>query len=234
MVALSPRCCADLGIPLSEEDRKRPYVEVSGRKGLGVKADDLMDSLIAKALEEVASRHADASAEEQREVASQIAIGALRYFLLKFTRNSVIAFDLQEALSFEGETGPYVQYAAVRARNILRKLEERGETLPDFAVELSPEALSRQLRSEDFWQMLLAASKADSALERATTAGEPAHVAKYAFQLAQAFNNFYHQYPIIHEEDREKKVFLLWMTDFFRRQLERTAGILGIAIPRYM
>ena len=234
MVALTPGCCAELGIPLSEEDRARPYVEVSGRKGLGVKADDLMDTLIAKALEEVASRHAEASAEEQKRVAGQIAIGALRYFLLKFTRTSVIAFDFQEALSFEGETGPYLQYAAVRARNILRKLEERGESVPDFAAELSRQAMARQLQSEDFWQVLLAASKADSAVESAVTAGEPAHVAKYAFQLAQAFNNFYHQYPIIHEENREKKVFLLWMTDFFRRQLERTAGILGIPIPEYM
>jgi arginyl-tRNA synthetase len=234
MVALSPRCCAELGIQLSEEDRARPYVEVAGRKGQGVKADDLMDTLIAKALEEVASRHPEASPEEQKRVAGQIAIGALRYFLLKFTRTSVIAFDFQEALSFEGETGPYLQYAAVRARNILRKLEERGERLPDFAAELSREAMARQLQSEDFWKLLLAASKADSAVESAVTAGEPAHVAKYAFQLAQAFNNFYHQYPVIHEENREKKVFLLWMTDFFRRQLERTAGILGIPIPEYM
>ena len=234
MVALSPRCCAELGIQLSEEDRARPYVEVAGRKGQGVKADDLMDTLIAKALEEVASRHPEASSEEQKRVAGQIAIGALRYFLLKFTRTSVIAFDFQEALSFEGETGPYLQYAAVRARNILRKLEERGERLPDFAAELSREAMTRQLQSEDFWQVLLAASKADSAVESAVTAGEPAHLAKYAFQLAQAFNNFYHQYPVIHEENREKKVFLLWMTDFFRRQLERTAGILGIPIPEYM
>jgi arginyl-tRNA synthetase len=234
MVALSPRCCADLGIPLTDEDRMRAYVEVSGRKGLGVKADDLLDSLIAKALEEVASRHTDAHPEEQKRVATQIAIGALRYFLLKYTRNSVIAFDLQEALSFEGETGPYVQYAAVRARNILRKLEERGERLPDFGAELSAAAMTRQLQSEDFWQVLLAASKADSALERAITAGEPAHVAKYAFQLAQAFNNFYHQYPILLEPDREKKVFLLWMTEFFRRQLERIASILGIQIPEYM
>ncbi len=234
MVALSPRCCAELGIPLSEEDRKRPYIEVSGRKGLGVKADDFMDTLIAKALEEVDARHAESTPEERRRIATQIAIGALRYFLLKFTRSSVIAFDFQEALSFEGETGPYLQYAAVRARNILRKLEERGERVPDFAAEISSEAMARQLQSEDFWQVLLAASKADSALERAVTAGEPAHVAKYAFQLAQAFNNFYHQYPVIHEENREKKVFLLWMTDFFRRQLERTAGILGIPIPEYM
>jgi arginyl-tRNA synthetase len=233
-VALSPRCCAELGIALSEEDRRRPYVEVSGRKGLGVKADDLIDTLIAKALDEVAARHAEATPAAQRGIASQIAIGALRYFLLKFTRNSVIAFDFQEALSFEGETGPYVQYAAVRARNILRKLEEKGERLPDFRAELTPAALGRQLAGEDFWQVLLAASKADAAVERAVVAGEPAHVAKYAFQLAQTFNNFYHLYPIIHEENREKKVFLLWMTDFFRRQLEWTLDILGIQVPDYM
>ena len=234
MVALSPRCCAELGIPLSEEDRQRPYVEVSGRKGLGVKADDLIDTLIGKALDEVAARHAEATPEAQRAIASQIAIGALRYFLLKYTRNSVIAFDFQEALSFEGETGPYVQYAAVRARNILRKLEEKGERLPDFAAELTPAALGRQLASEDFWQVLLAASKADAAVERAVVAGEPAHVAKYAFQIAQTFNNFYHLYPIIHEENREKKVFLLWMTDFFGRQLGWTLDILGIQAPDYM
>jgi len=234
MVALSPRCCAELGIPLSEEDRARPYIEVSGRKGLGVKADDLIDTLIGKALEEVASRHADATPEEQRGIATQIAIGAVRYFLLKFTRNSVIAFDFQEALSFEGETGPYVQYAAVRARNILRKLEEKGEPMPDFAAELTGEALGRQLAGEDFWQVLLTASKADAAVERAVSAGEPAHVARYAFQLAQLFNNFYHLYSIIHEENREKKIFLLWMTDFFGRQLERTLGILGIPVPEYM
>ena len=234
MVALSPRCCADLGIELSEEDQQRPYVEVSGRKGLGVKADDLIDRLIEKAFEEVASRHADRPEAEQRAVATEIAIGALRYFLLKFTRTSVIAFDFQEALSFEGDTGPYVQYAAVRARNILRKLAEKGETLPDFQRDLTREAMGRQLHAEDFWQVLLAASKADDAVERAVASGEPAHVAKYAFQLAQSFNNFYHQYHILHEENREKKVFLLWMTDFFRKQLERTLDILGVRVPDYM
>jgi arginyl-tRNA synthetase len=234
MVALSPRCCADLGIPLSEEDSKKTYVEVSGRKGLGVKADDLIDSLIQKALEEVASRNADRLEAENRAAATQIAIAALRYFMLKFTRNTVIAFDLQEALSFVGETGPYLQYTAVRAGRVLRKLEERGEKLPDFTTELPPEAMARQLEFEDFWQVLLAASKADSAVASALAAGEPAHVARYAFQLAQAFSNFYEKYPIIHEENREKRVFLLWMTDFFRRQLERTAGVLGIPVPEYM
>ena len=234
MVALSPRCCADLGIPLSEEDRQRPYVEVSGRKGLGVKADDLLDSLIAKALDEVQSRHPEDAPDANRKVATQIAIAALRYFLLKFTRNTVIAFDLQEALAFVGETGPYVQYMAVRAARVLDKLAERGETLPDFAGELSAAAMARQLQSEEFWQMLLAASKADAAVESALASGEPAHVARYAFQLAQTFSAFYEKFPILQESDREKKVFLLWMTDFFRRQLERTAGVLGIQIPEYM
>ena len=154
--------------------------------------------------------------------------------MLKFTRNSVIAFDLQEALSFEGETGPYVQYAAVRARNILRKLEERGESMPDFAAVLDGEAMARQLTSEDFWQLLLAASKADTAIASAVASGEPAHVAKYAFTLAQAFNTFYHDYPVIHEQDPERKVFLLWMCHYFRDQLERTLAVLGIDAGVYV
>ena len=234
MVALSPRTCVDLGIELSDEDKKRPYVEVSGRKGLGVKADDLIDKLIERALEEVTSRHAEEPEESRRDAAGKIAVGALRYFMLKYTRNSVIAFDMSEALSFEGETGPYVQYAAVRARNILRKLEERGESLPDFAAELSREAMARQLESEDCWQLLLSASKAGSAVERAVASGEPSHVARYAFQLAQSFSNFYHGYPVLTEENREKKTFLLWMTDYFRGQLERTLDVLGIQTPEYM
>jgi arginyl-tRNA synthetase len=234
MVALSPRCCADLGIELSAEDARKPYVEVSGRRGLGVKADDLMNQLVERAFAEVASRHPEDNAAAQQAVAAEIAMGALRYFLLKFTRNTVIAFDFQEALSFEGETGPYVQYAAVRARNILRKLQERGESKPDFTAELSREIMARQLAPEDSWQILLAASKADAAVERAVSAGEPAHVAKYAFQLAQSFNNFYHQYQILSEPDRERRIFLLWMTEFFASQLERTLAILGIAVPAYM
>src|SRR5262249_6925169 len=128
----------------------------------------------------------------------------------------------------------YVQYTAVRANKVLLKLADRGETMPDFPVELTPEAMARQLESEDFWQILLAASKSDAALASALTAGEPAHVARYAFQLAQTFSNFYERYPILQEENREKKVFLLWMTDFFRRQMERTAAVLGIPIPQYM
>jgi arginyl-tRNA synthetase len=234
MVALSPRCCADLGIELSEEDRRKPYVEVSGRKGLGVKADDLIDRLIAKALEEVRSRHPEQPQQRQTEIATQIAIGALRYFMLRFTRTTVIAFDLQEALSFEGETGPYVQYAVVRARNILRKLEERGEAMPDFVRELTTESLARQLDNNDFWQILLGTSRCDWTIEKSIEGGEPAHLGRYAFQIAQAFNNFYHQHHILSETDREKKVFLLWMTRFFLDELIHVLGVMGIPAPEVM
>ena len=234
MVALTPATCVELGIELSEEDKKRSYVEVSGRKGLGVKADDLINTLVAKALEEVDSRHPEASEEERRRVATQIAVGALRFFMLKFTRNTVIAFDLGEALSFEGETGPYVQYAAVRAAKIRQRLAERGESLPAFSQILTAEAFARQLGSEDFWQLLLGASRHEVAIERAVSSGEPAHVARYAFQLAQSFNNFYHAYHILSEEDPERRTFLLWLADYFRSQLERTLAVLGIEVPPYM
>ena len=234
MVALSPRCCADLGMELSEEDARKPYIEVSGRKGLGVKADDLIDKLIETALVEVVSRHPEDNRAAQLAIATEIAIGALRYFLLKFTRTTVIAFDFQEALSFTGETGPYVQYAVVRARRIFRKLDERGETKPDFANALSQEALGRQLAAEDAWQMLLAASRVDVSVAQAVTGGEPAHLARYAFQLAQAFSAFYEKNPVLDEPDAERRIFLLWLTEFFATELERTLAILGIAVPAYM
>jgi arginyl-tRNA synthetase len=234
MVALTPRTCMELGIAIPEEDKARSYVEVSGRKGLGVKADDLIDKLIATALAEVEHRHAEAPAEERRKVAEQIAVGALRYFMLKFTRNSVIAFDLHEALSFEGETGPYVQYTAVRAGNILRKFEDRGGILPAFRDVLNAQLLERVFQSEDLWQLLLLTSKAQAVVERAITAGEPAHVAKYAFQLAQSFNNFYHEHSVIAEEDHERRAVLLWLTGYVRDQLLSILGVLGIEQPPYM
>ena len=226
MVALSQRCARELGIEIPPEDQKRPYVEVSGRKGQGVKADDFLDALFQKTLAEVASRHADRDAEFQNDIARKIAVGALRFFLLKFTRNAVIAFDFQDALNFDGETGPYVQYAAVRAANILRKL---GET-PDFS-RVDPAAVDGDT---DFWQLLLLAAQADAAAEQALSTSEPAVLAKYAFQLAQAFNTFYHRHHILSEEDAAKKLFLLWLADYVRRQLTRTLAWLGMDVPEVM
>jgi len=226
MVALSPRTCVELGIELSEEDKQRPYVEVSGRKGLGVKADDLIDTLIDRALVEVSSRHSEAPEERRLHIATQIAVCALRYFMLKFTRNSVIAFDLGEALSFEGETGPYAQYAAVRARSILRKAQDWDA--PDR------ETFARALTDEGLWQFLLVAARAESVVAKAVESGEPSHVARYAFQLAQAFSGFYHDYPVISEPDAGRRATLVWLTRFFSERLEWTLGVLGIEVPEYM
>ena len=235
MVALSPRCCAEMGIELSSEDRKRPYVEVSGRKGLGIKADDLVDRLIAEALREVEARHPDEPDEVRWRIATQIAIGALRYFLLKYTCNAVIAFDFREALSFEGETGPYVQYAVVRARNIFRKHQAEGGSYDPSVVTSA--VLQRFLAPPDgdpCWQLLLQASQWEAAAEQAIITTEPAVVAKFAFQLAQAFNNFYHRFHILTEQDKERKAFLLWLVRMVDSHLTATLDLLGIEVPEAM
>ena len=235
MVALSPRCCEEMGIELSPEDRKRAFVEVSGRKGLGIKADDLMDRLIEEASQEVAARHPDKPEAVRRRIAEQIAIGALRYFLLRYTSTTIIAFDFHEALSFEGETGPYVQYAAVRARNIFRKLEAEGGRYDEKAV--TPAVLGRFLAAPEgdpFWELLYRASQWELVAELAIATTEPAAVAKHAFQLAQAFNNFYHRFHILTEQDPEKKAFLLWLVAIVGRHLTATLDLLGIEVPEAM
>jgi arginyl-tRNA synthetase len=233
MVALTPRACIDLNIPISEEDKKKAYVEVSGRKGLGVKADDLIDRLIEAARQVVESHEGNEGRAGNQKVAEQIAIGALRYFMLKYTRNTVIAFDMQEALALVGETGPYVQYAAVRAGRIPTKLAERGEAMPDFSA-LTPDVFGRYLKDEGLWQAVVSLSKVELAIARAAELGEPAHVAKLAFQLAQGYSAFYEGYKVLAEEDLERRTVLLWINCYFRKQLELALGVLGIEVPEYM
>jgi arginyl-tRNA synthetase len=234
MVALTPRCAVELGYDVSEEDLARPYIEVSGRKGFGVKADDLIDKLIAATRAEVDARQtggAEAEGGRQR-IAEQIAIGALRYFMLKFTRNSVIAFDFKDALSFEGETGPYIQYAVVRARNIFRKAESTPEAvLAEFAK--LPE-LDAYLQDEDIWSLWLRAARRTLVLEQCIATSEPAHLAKHAFQLAQEFNNFYHKHHILSEEDPARKTFLLATAAVALRELVLALSWLGIESPEAM
>jgi arginyl-tRNA synthetase len=227
MVALTPRCALELGYQISDQDRERPYIEVSGRKGFGVKADALLDKLIAAAKEEVDSRHPQRSEQEREGIAHQIAVGALRYFMLKFTRNTVIAFDFREALSFEGETGPYVQYAIVRARNIFRK----AGTTPEAA--LSGVDAGGYLEG-DLWELWIMSSKLSLLLEQSIAAAEPAYLAKHAFQLAQLFNNFYHRHHILTEEDPARKQFLLATAAVAERELVRSLAWLGISVPEVM
>jgi arginyl-tRNA synthetase len=228
---------------------------VSGRKGFGVKADDLLDKLEAAALDEVQVRHpADFegfaldrwTTMEQWQTARAIAIGALRFYLLKFTRNAVIAFDFKDALSFEGETGPYCQYAVVRARGIWRRGAERDpgidseRTVREAAAMLDLARTSfvgEFLQSEagrDIWEVVLQAGSLDYAVDAAIGAQEPAFLAKYAFQLAQAFNNFYHKHHILSEADEQKRAFLLSLTELVEAQLVRALSLLGIEAPEKM
>jgi arginyl-tRNA synthetase len=238
MVALTPRCAAELGYALSEEDKTRSYIEVSGRKGFGVKADDLLDQLIVSAKNEVDSRHPQVSDSERRSIAKQIAIGALRYFMLKFTKQSVIAFDFKEALSFEGETGPYAQYAVVRATSIFRKAALDPDTFfRDFAATVSSADLAQFLAGEaanEVWELWLAASKTSYIVDQCIATTEPAYLAKHAFQLGQLFNTFYHRYPILSEPDAKRQQFLLATVAVVRRELIRTLAVMGITVPPVM
>jgi arginyl-tRNA synthetase len=234
MVALTPRCAMELGYTVSEEDQQRSYIEVSGRKGFGVKADDLLDKLIEAAKTEVDARQAERSETERREIATQIAIGALRYFMLKFTKQSVIAFDFREALSFEGETGPYVQYAVVRATNIFRKAGIAPEdVLKEDALKaaLAADALAD---SDDLWSLWLTAGQTARVIEQCIATTEPAALAKHAFQLAQQFNNFYHKHHILTEEDAGRKALLLATAAVVRRELMAAMSVMGIPTPAVM
>jgi arginyl-tRNA synthetase len=240
VVALSPRCAAEMGYTLSEEEMSRPYVEVSGRKGLGVKADDLLDELETAASAEVDARHADTPEPERARTSHAIAIGALRYFLLKYTRTAIIAFDFRDALSFEGETGPYCQYAAVRARNIFRKMAEQR---PDISLDQFDDAagdesslkdLLKQGEGDDLWELALLAGSLDAQVATALSAQEPAFVTKYTFELAQEFNLFYHRHHILSETNSAKQDFLLRLSRLVERQLVTALDLLGIEAPEKM
>ena len=232
MVALTPRCAQELGYQLSDEDQGRAFIEVSGRKGFGVKADDLIDRMIAEAREEVDRRHPELEVGERAAIAEAIGIGALRFFLLRFTRNTVIAFDYRDALSFEGETGPYVQYAAVRAANIFRKA---GVSEADAIAAVADADLSPVLQEEnDIWELWLLASRMTLVLEGSIAAAEPAMLARYAFTLAQSFNNFYHRHNILKETDALRQVCLLATAAVARRELVRVLAWLGISVPSAM
>jgi arginyl-tRNA synthetase len=232
MVALTPACCDELGFPLAEQDRIRPYVEVSGRKGLGVKADDLLDALIKKARVEVQSRHA-LPEEDSDKIAGIIAVGALRYFLLRFARNTVIAFDFKEALNFEGETGPYVQYAVVRAKNIFRKLAETGESVPS-AGDPHPELGEFLTGNDDIWEIVYQAARLPEIIRQIAQSLELGQLCKYAFSLAQRFNLFYHKYHILSEADKRRKRHLLLVADLVSKQLEKALYLVGCEVPPKM
>jgi arginyl-tRNA synthetase len=239
MVALSHPTARELGYAIdpNSEDAKKPFVEVSGRKGLGVKVDDLLDLLTNKATAEVAKRNPEFTAEDCRITGAQIAVAAIRYFMLKFSRGKLIVFDIDEAMSFEGETGPYLQYSAVRANNILRKLQEREQVSEaDVLASLDRLAPDEIIADDehDLWSVVFEASRLDDVVEQVVRSLEFSVLAKYAFGLAQLFNAFYHRYPILNEGDRARKHWRAAGVAYFRNQLTRALDLMGIEVPRRM
>jgi arginyl-tRNA synthetase len=235
-VVLSPATARALGYAVGEDDAA---VKVSGRKGLGVKADDLVDALVAKAKQEILGRDPERSPDDQDRAARAIAVGALRYFLLKFSRTRVITFDMEEALAFVGETGPYIQNAVVRARNIMAKLEAEGHRPEDLVRRASEGDLATRLASEEgdeVWSLLLLAARTDEVAEQAVRAQEVALLAKHAFAVAQAFHSYYQKpaYTVLHAPDEEVRAFRALVVDAFLRAMAVLTAMLGMPIPERM
>ena len=232
IVALTPRCAAEMGYAITEEESKS-YVEVSGRKGHGVKADDLITRMLEAAETRVQQKQAEMAREEIAKTANALAVGALRFFLLKYTRNTIIAFDFEDALKAEGETGPYCQYAVVRIRGIRRRGAESTAVRPGITDDSLKKFLNGA-EGADLWELVLLNGSLDYSVDAAIGAQEPAFVAKYAFQLAQSFNNFYHKHHILSEPDEQKRTFLLSLTELVERRLVQCLRLLGIETPEKM
>ncbi len=234
MVALSPQAAEELGFEITDEDRSRSFIEMSGRKGLGVKADDLITRLEINAYAEVDSRHPDLAEPEKKEIAHQLAVGGLRYFLLKFTRNTVIVFDFKEALSFEGETGCFCQYSAVRANSIFRKLEEQNVETTDLDDFQAIQTILGSDSGNEIWSLIALASRLEDTVRNATESNEPAILAKYTFSLAKAFNLFYHNNKIISEPDIVRRSVLIAAAKMAKTSLTSALRIMGIEVPARM
>lgn len=238
MVALTPACCQEMGFVLNEEDKKRPYIEISGRKGMGIKADDLIDKLIEKSEVEIEKRNPQMKSNEKGEIAERIAVGALRYFMIRYGRTKVIPFDFKEALNFEGETGPYLQYTVVRANNIFNKLREREgfkeEEIPELIDRLDTSILYTSPEGRDYWELICYISRIPEVIEQAIETLELSLLAKYCFNLAQKFNSFYHKYQILGEKDNKLKEVRIILVYLLRQQLRIGLELMGIEIPQRM
>ncbi len=237
MVALSPATAAALGFALSPEDAAKPFVEMSGRKGLGVKADDLLDALETKAFEAVvegaAERESAAGEAEQKELARQIAIAALRYLMLKYGRNKVIAFDFKEALTFEGDSGPYLQYSTVRVENIFRKMAGRGVDARLDSASIDELAAIEGI-PDDMWEIVRSCADTTAVVRRAVDALELSTLTHHAFEIAQKFNSFYHKYPILNEANPQERQKRAACAEIFRQTMREILGLLGIPVPERM
>jgi arginyl-tRNA synthetase len=235
-VVLSPATARALGYEVSEE---AATVKVSGRKGLGVKADDLIDALIGKARAEIQARDPEREPAARDEAARDIAVGALRYFMARFSRTTIITFDMDQALAFVGETGPYVQNAVVRGRNIFAKLQAQGHDVSALIERGRALPLAELLAGEEgdeIWALLLLMARSEEVAEQVVRSEETALLAKHAFAVAQAFHAYYQKpkYSVLYAEDETQRALRSFVVYLFVCQMEALTDLLGIPVPERM
>ncbi len=235
MVALTPATAQALGVEVPAEDQKRSFIEMSGRKGIGVKIDDLIDALQSKATEAVreGSKREGLTDQEIEQIGRTIAIGAIRYFMLKFGRNKIIAFDFNEALTFEGDSGPYLQYSTVRVQSIFRKMKERG--VDPRLDDTSLDALTlREGLNDEMWELVRRSADLPAAVRRAVDSLELSVITHELFELCQKFNSFFHKYMILNEPDPAERQRRAVCAEVFRRTMVASLELLGIPVPERM
>lgn len=226
VVALSPKTARELGVPVDDEGEKSIYA-MSGRKGIGVKADDLVERAIEHATMEVAKRHPEMSPEEHRKLGLDIAVGAIRYYMVRFNISSVLVFDFDEALSMQGNTGPYLQYSYARAANILGRVDR--EILDD--IDLRTVSVPSDLTDEEKSLIRLIA-ELPAATEKAAETLQSSAFAEYTYNLATAFMNFYETSPVLTAAPARMR-FRVALVMSFKQAMANALATLGIpALPR--
>ncbi len=206
-----------------------PNGKMKSREGTVVDADDLVEGMKAQARQTIdeAQKSTDMSEEEKNEVARIVGMGALKYFLLKVDARKNMLFNPEESIDFNGNTGPFIQYTYARIRSILRKAADAGIAVPkelptDIAISTKEEEIIQHVA--DF----------AAVIRQAGTEYQPAAVANYCYELVKEYNQFYHDFSILREEDKGKQLFRLVLSQNVAKVVRLGMGLLGIEMPERM
>ena len=205
-----------------------PDGKMKSREGTVVDADDLMDEMVATArtIAEEQGKGKDMPAEEAAEVARRVGLGSLKYFILKVDPRKNMTFNPKESIDFNGNTGSFIQYTYARIRSLLRKAEELGIALPATFAGLTISTKEQELIAK-------VAEYAD-VVEEAARAYSPAVIANYVYDLVKEYNQFYHEFSILKEENEELRAFRLALSEVVARTIAAGFSLLGIEMPERM
>jgi len=200
-----------------------PEGKMKSREGTVVDADDLIDTMVASAAEMGAERFAEMPAEESAEISRMVGLGALKYFLLKVDPRKNMLFNPKESIDFNGNTGPFIQYTYASIRSVIRKAEGFDPAVTPQSEPNAKESVLIQ-KVADFPSVVAEAGRNYS----------PALIANYAYDLAKEYNQFYHDYSILREENEQKRNLRLLLSMTVGRTLKSAMSLLGIEMPERM